>query len=216
MGIKSLNTTYTLRNDTVRLIPNEIIFERDTIYDAYGHIGIVSGALHHQSLTNLSYDIGIEAKNLLAYDFRDFGDETFCGTVYGTGNCTITGKSGEVTIDVDVTPDENSEIRYNASSPDAISSGEFITWRDRDSGVREYRSMGIQETVAQNDAPEQSTDIHLNFLINANPRATLKVIMDANTGDYISTQRKRSNPRHLLQQGLLRYVRKLQRRSRHL
>ena len=186
VGIKSLNTTYTLRNDTVRLIPNEIIFERDTIYDAYGHIGIVSGALHHQSLTNLSYDIGIEAKNLLAYDFRDFGDETFCGTVYGTGNCTITGRSGEVTIDVDVTPDENSEIRYNASSPDAISSGEFITWRDRDSGVREYRSTGIQETVAQNDAPEQSTDIHLNFLINANPRATLKVIMDANTGDYIA------------------------------
>ena len=34
--------------------------------------------------------------------------------------------------------------------------------------------------------PEQSTDIRLNFLINANPRATLKVIMDAATGDYIA------------------------------
>ena len=209
VGIKSLNTTYTLRNAPITLIPDEILFQNDTIYDAHGHIGIVDGALHHKSLTRLTYDFDIEAQELLAYDFRDFGSDTFCGTVYGTGNCVIRGRDGEVVIDVDVTPDEGSEIRYNASSPDAISSGEFVTWRDRNSGVQEFRSSGVQEfrssgvrdnsdiqhptpishhpsAITQEESPEQSTDIRLNFLINANPRATLKVIMDNNTGDYIA------------------------------
>ena len=187
VGIKSLNTSYTLRNTPITLIPDEILFKNDTIYDAHGHIGIVNGALHHKSLKNLTYDFDIEAQELLAYDFRDFGNDTFCGTVYGTGNCVIRGRDGEVVIDVDVTPDEGSEIRYNASSPDAISSGEFVTWRDRSSRVMKFRSDGVQEsTEIQEESPEQSTDIRLNFLINANPRATLKVIMDAATGDYIA------------------------------
>ncbi|MBR1469027.1 MAG: translocation/assembly module TamB [Prevotella sp.] len=189
LTISSLNTTYTLHNDTVRLVPDRILLQRDTIFDAYGHIGIVNGVLRHQSLTRLTYDIGIEAQNLLAYDFRDFGNDTFCGTVYATGDCTITGRSGEVVIDVNVTPDENSEIRYNASSPDAINSGEFITWYDRDQALplAENQKIDHRQLLANSlTKTDPGTDIHLNFLINANPRATLKVIMDANTGDYIA------------------------------
>ena len=193
MGIKSLNTVYTLRNDTIRLIPNEIVFERDTIYDVNEHIGIVNGSLHHQNLTKLTFDIGVQAQNLLSYDFREFGDDTFCGTVYGTGQCDIRGRSGEVTIDVNVTPEENSEIRYNVSSPDAISNGEFITWHSRTQ--QSEQEDPLQKTtefpIRRQRAPAPQakdipTDIHLNFLINANPRATLKLIMDQESGDYIA------------------------------
>ncbi|MBR6446623.1 MAG: translocation/assembly module TamB domain-containing protein, partial [Prevotella sp.] len=71
----------------------------------------------------------------------------------------------------------------------------------RSSGVQEFRSSGVRDNsdiqhptpishhpsaITQEESPEQSTDIRLNFLINANPRATLKVIMDNNTGDYIA------------------------------
>ena len=38
--LKALGTTYTLHEGRVRLIPNEIYFERDTVYDADGNIGI--------------------------------------------------------------------------------------------------------------------------------------------------------------------------------
>ena len=185
LGISSLNTNYTLRNDTIRLIPDEIIFERDTIYDAFEHIGIVTGALHHQHLTNLSYDIGVEAQNLLAFDFRDFGNDTFCGTVYGTGDCMISGRSGEVTIDVNVTPEEGSEIRYNVASPDAISSGEFITWNDRDAQKQEADEGDATAKPAGRE-DNSTSDLHLNFVINANQHATLKLIMDQESGDYIA------------------------------
>ncbi|MCR5131190.1 MAG: translocation/assembly module TamB domain-containing protein [Prevotella sp.] len=186
LDITSLNTSYTLRNDSIHLIPNEIMFQRDTIYDAFEHIGIVNGALHHHDLKNLSYDIGIEAQNLLAYDFRDFGDDTFCGTVYGTGDCMISGRSGEVNIDINVTPEEGSEIRYNVSSPDAISSGEFITWNDRNA-VPLNLEEGEQPKPAPAQTEDNSTsDLHLNFVINANQKATLKLIMDQTTGDYIA------------------------------
>jgi hypothetical protein len=184
--ITPLNTTYALRNDTIHLIPDEIIFESDTIYDINGNIGIVNGSLYHDHLTNLRYNIDVNAQNLLAYDFKDFGNDTFCGTVYGTGDCRIKGRSGEVTIDVDVTPEKNSQILYNVSSPDAIGNNEFIEWTNKKNANLALNSNHPDETDEIEEKVDIPTDIRMNFIINANPDATLKLIMDERSGDYIA------------------------------
>lgn len=72
-----LNTTYTLINDTIRFRPDNIIFAADTIRDRNGNIGIVSGALHHKHLTNLTYDLNIRTHNLLCYDTQSYSNNTF-------------------------------------------------------------------------------------------------------------------------------------------
>ena len=192
LDITSLNTTYWLRNDTVRLIPNEIVFQADTIYDKDNNIGIVSGALHHQCLTNLSYDMNISANNLLAYDFKDYNGSTFFGTVWATGNCAIHGKSGEIVMDINVKPEKGSFIEYNASAPDAITNQEFIEWNDispnhqNQSVVIENDSIPHHEEVEGNENYDITSDLRLNFLIDCTPDATLRVLMDHNSGDYIA------------------------------
>ena len=201
LDLKTLNTSYALRNDTITLVPDEIIFHNDTVYDRYGHFGIVNGALHHQHLTRLTYDIGVEARNLLAYDFHDFGSNTFYGTVFGTGSCMIRGRSGEITMDIDVTPEKGSFIEYNAASPDAITETSFIRWNDvtpdstaaanpfllrQASGARistiRY-PLSVSEAQSPVDIP---SDLRLNFNINATPDVTLRVLMDTQTGDKIA------------------------------
>ena len=67
------NCKYYLRNDTIAFEPNEIRFLDAPIFDIHNQKGIVSGALHHKYLKDLSYDLGVKADNLLAYDFREFG-----------------------------------------------------------------------------------------------------------------------------------------------
>ena len=62
---------------------------------------------------------------------KDFGENTFYGTVFAAGDVTIQGRPGRVTIDCDVTPLRGSLFTYNVASPDAISNQEFITWRSR-------------------------------------------------------------------------------------
>ena len=211
LDITSLNTHYRLCNDTIRLIPNEIVFHNDTIRDRRGNIGIVNGALHHKALTRLTYDIDIAAQNLLCYDFREYGDNTFYGTVYGTGDCSIRGRSGSIDFDINVTPQEDSFIEYNAASPDAITNREFITWNSRRTAETGGQSVVAEATnTAGNEAadtairPQQAaddgpaprnlslaprsgeSDLRLNFLINATPQCTLRVLMDQESGDCIA------------------------------
>lgn len=187
--INSLNTTYSLRNAYVRMIHNEIIFENDTIYDRNGNSAVASGALHHQDLKNMTFDLEIDAKSLLFFDFPTLNGSTFCGHVVGSGNCKLKGRPGVVTLDIDVNPEETSFFEYNASSPDALQNQEFITWRCAGSNMTNPADIAYENsaTVIQPDnSAASSTDIHLNILIHATPRASLRLLMDQRTGDYIT------------------------------
>ena len=177
--VAPLNTTYQLKRDTVVMIPDEIELKNMVVTDRDGHQAIVSGGIHHKHLTKLSYDLNVMADNLLAYDFTDFGESTFYGTVYATGEVGIHGHGNEVTIDCDVTPQKNSIFVYNAATPDALASQEFIEWEDDSSSSRNSSSSGSTSRAT-------NTDIYINFLINTTPDATLNLLMDANTKDYIT------------------------------
>ena len=217
-----LNCRYYLNNDTVTLVPDEIKLDGVTLHDAHGNVGHVSGSLFHKHLTRLSYDLKVKAENLLAYDHRTFGSNTFYGTVFGTGDVAIRGRSGLFVMDIDITPQPNSSLTYNVSSPDAISSQEFIEWRERNEecGVwSEERDMLLSESekncTASNPGTSTShsplltphssnstshsslytphsslrnlpSDMYLNFTINCTPDATIRLLMDERTGDYIT------------------------------
>ena len=184
--VTATNCSYELRNDSLRLIPNEIEFLDCPIYDNYGRQGILTGGIHHQDLTNLTYDIYAQAENLLVYDFRDFGDDTFYGTVFANGNVAIHGRDNGVTIDADVTPQAGTVFVYNAASPDAINDQEFIQWNVR--SRRDSVSTTVTQAVVQQaDQPSDfRSDLQFNFHINATPQATLRLLMDARTNDYIT------------------------------
>ena len=152
--VKTLGCTYEMRNDTLKMVPNDIIFANCPIYDIY-----------------------VDANNLLAYDFPDFGDEVFYGTVFAQGQAAIHGRANEVIIEADVTPQKNSFLVYNASTPDVITNQEFIVWEQPKSDTRYPLSF-------PKEAPR--TDLTMRLKVNATPDASIRLLMDAATGDYIT------------------------------
>ncbi len=176
--VKTLGCTYEMRNDSLRFIPNEIEFLQCPIYDARGKEGILTGGIHHKDLTNLTFDIYVKTDNLMAYDFHDFGEDTFYGTVFASGNVGIHGREGSVVIDADVTPQQGSVFVYNAASPDAINNQEFIEWNQKE-----------QPTVVKKSQEEEDdfrSDLTMRLKINATPNASIRLLMDPLTGDYIT------------------------------
>ena len=183
IGIRPLNTTYHLDGDTITLIPDEIIFSNDTVTDDYGNMAIVNGALHHRHLTRLTYDIDIAAHDVLAFDRRDYGDDTFRGTVFATGTCSIRGRRGTIDIDIDATPARGSIIEYNAAGSSSPAEQDYITWRD--GGSRPVTAAATVEEPSP-AATSFASDMRINFIINATPDFTLRVLMDEGGGDYIT------------------------------
>ena len=191
--ISPLNCRYTLDNDTVTLVPDEIELKNAVIRDAYGNAGYVNGFIHHKHLTRLSYDLEVAADNLLAYDIRSFGDDTFYGTVFADGNVGIHGRSGYLRMDIDVTPCKGSTFVYNASTNDQISNQEFIKWNDVTSLIPNFSPSlnNSSSSLIPNSSsliPNSSSDMFINFNINCTPEATIRLLMDSRTNDYITMQ----------------------------
>ena len=191
--ISPLNCRYTLDNDTVTFVPDEIELKNAVIRDAYGNAGYVNGFIHHKHLTRLSYDLEVAADNLLAYDFRDFGNDTFYGTVFADGTVGIHGRSGYLRMDIDVTPRHGSTFVYNASTNDQISNQEFIKWNDVTSLIPNFSPSlnNSSSTLIPNSSsliPNSSSDMFINFNINCTPEATIRLLMDSRTNDYITMQ----------------------------
>ena len=185
MHMTQLNTEYHFEKLKAHAIPDDILLRNDTIYDRNGHIAIVDGGIHHKHLTKLSYDLDLKAHNFLGFDTHEFGDNTFYGTVYATGNVGIHGKSGETIIDIDASPEPGSIFVYNVASPDAISDKSFIHWNDATPEWEKPFSFE-QQAKKNEDNNSISSDMRINFLVNTNPNLTLKLMMDEQTGDYIT------------------------------
>lgn len=187
MGIAPLHTTYTLSDAAIVLEPNHIRMINDTIYDKLGQTAIINGDVSHNYLKDIGYNIQIKATNFLAYDTNTFGDNTFYGTVYATGNCTIVGGEGETIIDVDATPEKGTVFVYNADEQNTVVDNAFIRWTHRAPILESEELNTDSHSVKKNILPfDIEGDLRLNLLINSNPNAQLKIIMDERSGDYIS------------------------------
>lgn len=194
MKVNTLNTVYTIQNDSIIMRPGVISFRDCKIYDHMGdpsqneHYANLTGELRHRHFSRMEYDIDINAHNLLGYDWRDFGNEVFYGTVYATGRVGLWGKPGELHVDVNVRPEEHTTLVYNASSPETVTDNQFINFVSCDSVKTDTISPTLTPTpqpgIYAREAPV--ADMHINFNLDITPDATIKILMDARAGDYIS------------------------------
>ena len=180
--VKTLGCTYEMRSDTLRMRPDEMEFCSCPVYDIHGNRGIMTGGIHHKHLTRLTYDIYVDAQNLLAYNFHDFGEDTFYGTVFADGRVGIHGRESSVLIEADVTPRAGTVFTYNAASPDAISDQEFIQWGNQDN----HDSPAAQQASTAASTTSFRSDLNLRLKINATPQASIRLLMDPATEDYIT------------------------------
>lgn len=185
MHVNSLGVDYHAAGDSVIMRPGNIWLKDITIHDSYSnnadaeHTAILDGHLLYDRFTNMRYEFNATANNILGYDSHDFGDANFYGTLFADGKLKLTGQPGILNVDVNVTPREKTTLLYKVASPETLTEASFITYVSH----KDSTSIQLQE-ASQTEKPK--TDLHINFDLNINPKATLKLIMDPRSGDYIN------------------------------
>lgn len=188
MRVNALGVDYHVENDSVILRPDNIWLRHATAYDKLGspgsseHYATVDGHLMHTHLSNLRYNFQIDAHNVLGYDFHDFGDMSFYGTLFADGQIQLSGQPGQLNVDVNATPLSGSQIVYNVASPETLTEAGFISY------VSHTDSIEVKDLKKEPDPieDEPETDMRINFNLNITPDATMKLLMDAKSGDYIN------------------------------
>lgn len=186
------NCRYTMVNDTVKLDLNRIWMNKVYITDEYGNVATLTGGIKHVHLGRMTYDFDFTTGKFLVFNQPDINDSSFGGYAVIAGDIGIHGKGNELNITAEATTLKDSYFIYDASTPDAITEQDFITWGSakRSAGDKEEsegEGAGVaprQVDIAANAANDR-TNIRMNFVINTTPDFRLHLLMDAATKDYI-------------------------------
>ena len=187
--ITSLGTTYTMRQSRIDFTPGAITFNHFQAADRYGQDAELTGSLYHSHFKQFTFDLHTRAERLLAFDQPELIQGGIGGTVRADCNADIVGRAGEITINCDVTPLRGSTFVYDATSPDAISQQQFITWgstAERPTVTTVYSGTSPSAYGTTSAGNRNMGDLRINFRINATPDISLRILMNRQTGDYIT------------------------------
>ncbi len=193
VNVLATGADYHLTGDSVILRPDNIMIRGAHVYDYLGmpgmneHAATVDAHLMHNSLKNLRFDVSIDAHNMLAYNFPHQGSMSFFGTVYADAQVHLSGEPGNVNIDLSATPMPGTTINYNTATTGTVADADFVTYGPLSASSSEEQNEGKPNKALPNKGDEESSsDMRINFDINANPNAQIRILMDPRTGDNIS------------------------------
>ncbi len=202
MCLKATNVTYHINPaDTLHFRPYVFRFDNVRIADKRGSEGLVNGTLSHKNMKNFKYDFEISMNNLTIYDERKFNSDKFLATVYANATLSIHGSDGHPLImSADVTPAKGSVFAYDAATPDAISTGTFVEFRDitrrqEKEEKKKYAILSGDNRLFDDEEPADSAeedyeyegDIFMDISLHITPDCEIKLRMDNTEDGYITT-----------------------------
>jgi len=188
------NTTYSA-TDSVHLTPGLIDINNITLRDQYGNTALLNGRLTHQYFKRPVFDFSItHADNLLSYDIGPNTLDPWYGRIFANGSASVSGKPGEVNINVMMSTAPKSTFTFVLSDAEQASEYSFITFRDRDElamsdsltykiGSPELAKL-LQRRI-DTSSDDESSVYRMNIQIDVTPDAQMNLVMDPVGGDRI-------------------------------
>ena len=179
--IPATGVDYTVSGGSLDITPGSFAFNGVSVADRQGGSGTLDGALRHTHLKNLRYDIEVSADNMLLYDKAKTMDMPFYATVYGSGNVRMNGRPGAFNADISVRPERGTTFVYTLDTPETFNDVSLLKICDKAAVTTDT----VTVTTAAQAAGATTTDINLNFLLDMNEQAAMKIITNEKSGDHL-------------------------------
>lgn len=180
-----LGVMYNFENDSIHLRRDTIDMTGMTLRDPYGNYAKIRGGVFHTDLRRINYDITALPHELLLLNWEEAPSKAFWGTVFTDGSINIHGDTKDVTLSgaLRTSGQPGSTTLYYNSDPVPTGDGNY-----------EYIHFVTNKEKHPDSAPDNATkdikdnsgEIKINFVLETEPNATLNIITDPKTKDYMS------------------------------
>ena len=182
---KMLGTLYTLENQPMHIRPDTIDFTGFVVRDPYGNTAEVRGSVNHHYLFNFNYNFDFQLNDLLTINWKEQPSRSFWGTVFTDGLINLSGTTRDVRMSGELSAvgeEGNSALYYNSGAVGSETSRDYIIFTPSPAALA-----SIEETAkAPTSVEKTEANVHMDIKLNATPDATLNIVTDPITRDYMS------------------------------
>ena len=185
-----LNTRYIF-NETIRIYNNNIYFENFTVLDPFGNQGIVNGSISNNYFRDFYTNVMIEARNLNFMNTRSIHNDVFYGTIFATGDMTISGSARDISLIINATTEQNTALFLPLYNAREVQSSDFITFVQEieldDSKKADKKALGSLKVELEVEITEDAMvqlifDPKVGDIIETSGRGDLRILLDQNQG----------------------------------
>jgi len=180
LGVPDIHTDYTISNGTkVTLVDQSFNFNKTIFNDtSFGTEGELEGQINHLNFSDWSFDLNINSDRILMLDIPEDNEKVFFGDGFLGGEVHLYGPSKNLTIDVVGMTEKGTSIKIPWAEDYGLADTSFIKFVNKKKLNKTQRQ--------RNDDPYNFSGVKMNFELDINNNAEIKVVIDKESGSFLS------------------------------
>lgn len=171
LGIKPLNTVYTLEGQTINFTREGFEFNDVVMKDKFGNAGTLKGYIHHEKFNNFDLNLAIKTGRLLVLNTVQKTDSPFYGDAYVSGDVAIFGNMDKLYFaGNNLRTERGTRFGLPISFADKVSDSDVITFK-----TAERTGLDDEEEEV---APKSKMEMDFNFILDVTPVADILLDLD--------------------------------------
>ena len=187
-----LNTRYFAPGGRVEVKDNHFIARDVKVYDSEGNDGSFSMDISLEHLSNVTFNIDIEAHDMLVLDTDSKDNDLFYGHVYASGGASFRGDKRGLKMDVEGTSSDNSHFYMPLTGKGDASFADFVKFtepktEERDTSAYLTRRMMAYERKNR-PVNTMGSVMDIDLALNILPNIDIQLVIDPTVGDVIKAK----------------------------
>ena len=162
-----------------------VYFDDITIKDRFNGTGTVGGSINWNNFRNFNFDTHIRVNEIEGVNLTEDMNETFYGSIFGSGNVSITGPTSSLLLNVDAVTAKEGQLHIPMNAAGAGGKGTNLlkfTKVEKEIFIDPYEEM--ISNIQQKEAEESNLTVKVR--VNANPDVEAFVEIDKASGNVLS------------------------------
>lgn len=183
------NVRYNAPYAELRVENNHIYADGVELFDPKGNKGLFNMDLDLNHLSNVTYDIAIDANKMLVLDTKSKDNDYFYGHVYATGSAEFKGDKRGLKMDIEATSNDNSHFYMPLSGKEDVSYADFVKFRTVEIQRPDTTDFLKRRMLAYERKRRHVSNIgsvmDMNMTLNVQPNIEMQLVIDPTVGDII-------------------------------
>ena len=196
------NVRYTAPYGELRVEDNHIYADGVELFDSNGNKGIYKMDLDLNHLSNVTYDISIDADKMLVLDTKAKDNDYFYGHVYATGSAEFKGDKRGLKMDIEATSNDNSHFYMPLSGKEDVSYADFVRFRTQEIKGPDTTAFLTRRMLAYERKRRHVSNIgsvmDMDMTFNVQPNIEMQLVIDPTVGDIIKGRGKGQLNMHIV------------------
>ena len=180
---------YTAPTAKLSIVNNHFLADRIPVYDPEKNVGHYSMDLSLEHLSNITYDIAIDANKMLVLDTEAKDNDLFYGHVYASGSAKFYGDKRGIKMDIDGTSADNSKFYMPLSGKEDVAYADFVKFQEVAAAAPDTTAFLTRRMMAyerKNRAVNVSGGMmDMDMTLNVLPNIEMQLVIDPTVGDVI-------------------------------